>query len=138
MLLQLSGSKKALLLPPSAAATARLFPSLHPGYRQTQLQPTMVLNGSAKESPAPTDAAVKLGKQALVVELYPGDVLVLPPYWMHRMEVTGTPAADKGGNSAVPPIGCATPSVVVAKCNYCVTRLFVVAGMVSQRRCRGG
>jgi hypothetical protein len=37
---QLHGRKRASLLPPSRASQARLFPSLHPGYRQAQLDIT--------------------------------------------------------------------------------------------------
>jgi hypothetical protein len=107
---QLHGRKRARLLPPSAAAKARLFPSLHPGYRQSQLDISEPGLRELSEAAAAAGgsgggatkvkvaaAAASLRAEAIEVVLSPGDVLVLPPYWLHAMEALGGEAEEEGG-----------------------------------------
>ena len=104
---QLHGAKRLQLLPPSAAAKAHLYPSLHPGYRQSLLDisaPALAGFNSSSSSQSrrgaatvPTAkaarAALELAASALTVTLWPGDALILPPYWLHSVE-----ALTEGGH----------------------------------------
>lgn len=99
---QVHGAKQFKVLPPSAAAKAHLYPSLHPGYRQSLLDISATalagLNSRASQSNRGSaaqakgaKAALELAESALTVTLWPGDVLILPPYWLHSVEaLTGT------------------------------------------------
>lgn len=101
---QLHGAKRFQLLPPSAAAKAHLYPSLHPGYRQSLLDisaPGLAgFNGSSSQSrggavTVPTAkaarASLELAASAVTVTLRPGDALILPPYWLHSVEALTEP-----------------------------------------------
>ena len=109
---QLQGSKRFFLMPPSAAEALYTFPRLHPSYRQAQLDLTLSMDSSrdrAMLEPFPRmkrllQAAANTPVGALVVDLEPGDVsaarlplrrrirrsntgglqvLYIPPYWFH-------------------------------------------------------
>jgi hypothetical protein len=102
---QLHGAKRLQLLPPSAAAKAHLYPSLHPGYRQSLLDisapalagPAGKQGAAAAGHAKPTAAALKLAASALVVTMQPGDTLILPPYWLHSVEALGSNATAADG-----------------------------------------
>ncbi|XP_062517999.1 HSPB1-associated protein 1-like [Corticium candelabrum] len=70
------GRKKFILMPPSEYSTLRLYPFIHPYYRQSQVN----VSGDGANS----------NMQALTrrqeVVLYPGDTLYIPPYWFHQVE----------------------------------------------------
>ena len=109
--IQLHGAKRVQLLPPSAAASAHLYPSLHPGYRQSLLDISHpALNGSGGTSNGNEGgdryeaAAEKLAASALEVVLHPGDVLILPPFWLHSIEAIAD--EDEDGEGGVASLAC--------------------------------
>lgn len=82
---QLQGSKRFLLAPPSAAHSMWLFPSIHPSYHQSQHAPHVygpLLAGirplSFVNSSVEADALSQLQSAAYAVVLHPGDVLYIP------------------------------------------------------------
>lgn len=79
--LQLSGRKRFVLYPPSAWTRLYLFPRMHPSWRMTQVDFEAFDAGSF-----PLAGALR-GRSALEVVLSPGDVLYLPPYWLHTVSV---------------------------------------------------
>jgi hypothetical protein len=89
---QLHGTKRFFLMPPSAAIALYTYPRLHPSYRQSQVDLTMRSNDPRLASTFPrmaelvksTRIGTGAGKlDAMVVDLEPGDVLYVPPYWFH-------------------------------------------------------
>ena len=80
--LQLYGRKTFVLLPPSEAPKVQLFPWAHPGDAHTQLP--------LEDHPA-MEALLSSGwgdlhtLNASVAHLRPGDVLYIPPYWLHHV-----------------------------------------------------
>ena len=98
---QLHGAKRFQLLPPSAAAKAHLYPSLHPGYRQSLLDisaPVLAGYNNSSSSGRAARATLELAASALTVTLWPGDALILPPYWLHSVEAL---TATGGGVASV-------------------------------------
>lgn len=73
---QLIGRKTFFLNRPEDLTTARLHPRLHPSYRQSQC----LLDQPCEEY----DRAI--AERTIVAALHPGDVLYLPPYWLHRVQ----------------------------------------------------
>jgi len=71
MFAQISGCKRFLVYKPSQIASSKMHPLLHPRNRQSQLDGHKTLENDNLE--------------AYVADLYPGDVLYLPPYFMHRV-----------------------------------------------------
>jgi hypothetical protein len=70
MYVQLSGHKKFLLLPPGRMRELQVFPFLHPSYGQC---------GAAMEGlPGPR-------RDWLEVTLRPGELLYIPPFWLHEV-----------------------------------------------------
>eukprot|EP00035_Acanthoeca_spectabilis_P005440 m.113617 g.113617 ORF g.113617 m.113617 type:complete len:615 (-) comp13028_c0_seq1:17-1861(-) len=69
-LIQLAGSKRVTLVPPDKHLKMKLFPSLHPGYRQSQRR------DRPKAGVAGAEAAT----------LRAGDALYIPPMWFHRTD----------------------------------------------------
>eukprot|EP00965_Chrysotila_dentata_P214136 6188051-Pleurochrysis_carterae.AAC.1 len=63
---QLHGTKRFELWPPAASEQMQPYSFLHPHFRRAQRIPKF-----------------HFGKQ--VIELVPGDVLLLPPFWWHRV-----------------------------------------------------
>ncbi len=80
-LVQLHGTKRVLLAPPSALALARSFPFMHPSYAQCR--------NLLGELPLELLAAAG-GVEAT---LRPGDVLYLPPMWIHETYTDGDSVA---------------------------------------------
>eukprot|EP00939_MAST-03C_sp_MAST-3C-sp1_P005398 g5398.t1 len=68
-LAQISGVKRLLLAPPNSFD---MFPEAHPAHRQIQ----------------PLDAKRKIDSYPDVFEavLYPGEMLYIPPYWLHHVD----------------------------------------------------
>jgi ribosomal protein L16 Arg81 hydroxylase len=72
---QLYGHKTFVLSPPYAVEKLYLYPSLHPSFRQSQVDfehPDHGLFPNFHDVPA------------VVVTIKPGDTLYLPPFWFHR------------------------------------------------------
>lgn len=78
VLVQVSGVKEVRLLPPSALQDVYIYPSLHPGYRQSQV-PNVSGGGDAVRFPGfPAE-------QMATVILRPGEALYIPPFWLHQV-----------------------------------------------------
>jgi hypothetical protein len=69
--LQVFGRKRFEIAPPDMVRDCKPFPKFHPHARQ------------CRESP----------RSMLVVDLNPGDLLYLPPFWLHRVESLDTSAS---------------------------------------------
>ena len=104
---QLRGTKRFFLMPPSAAIALYTYPRLHPSYRQTQVDLTMRSNDPRLASTFPRMAELvkssRLGTgagklDAMVVDLEPGDVLYVPPYWFH---LAMTPPAPERSSASL-------------------------------------
>jgi hypothetical protein len=81
-----------LLAPPSSFTYTGLYPSLHPYFRQTPLDvyndESDSLLSSLASSSSPSSGRSLVGQRVPVlyeVTLNPGDVLYLPPFWLHRV-----------------------------------------------------
>ena len=106
---QLYGRKRVLLYPPAQHAALHVFPATHESYRQSQV-PFEHEHGDAADDDAdgggggggggarsawkrpPVFARFAADAEAWEVVLEPGDVLYIPPYWFHRVEVGGRTA----------------------------------------------
>lgn len=77
--IQLVGTKRFLLAPPSAHSELNLYPWLHPLgiFTSRPQQPSL----STQPPPHPAEAAALV--DAVTADLGPGDVLYLPPLWFH-------------------------------------------------------
>lgn len=75
---QIVGYKRWTLFPPTAADEVYPFSSLHPHYRQSQVDFAAPLDHAHYPR-----AAGARGSQVVVA---PGEVLFVPPFWFHRVE----------------------------------------------------
>ena len=84
VLVQVHGVKDVLLLPPAALPDVYICPSLHPGYRQSQVKGVSA-GGDLDNYPGfPMHLAQR-------VRLHPGEALHIPPFWLHHViSVTDT------------------------------------------------
>jgi ribosomal protein L16 Arg81 hydroxylase len=73
---QLIGRKTFLLSPPRELDKLYLYSSLHPSYRQSQVDFV---------APNVTQFPNFYNVSAIKVTLEPGDMLYLPPFWFHRV-----------------------------------------------------
>lgn len=87
VLVQLHGTKRVTLWPPSAAAALCVYPDTHARARKSQLH--LELDGPARASPADVPRA------AYDEVLRPGDALYIPPFYFHHVAVLAD-AADGG------------------------------------------
>jgi hypoxia-inducible factor 1-alpha inhibitor (HIF hydroxylase) len=76
---QISGQKHFLVFAPDSAQELKVYPFFHPRDRQSQLPDSGPTGMNATARAAPWEAT-----------LSPGEVLYLPPYWLHRVEAVGT------------------------------------------------
>ena len=67
MYVQIAGVKRFLLLPPDSHASREFYPFLHPSYAQCR--------NRLADSPS---------GHVMEVTLQPGDLLYLPPFWLHE------------------------------------------------------
>ena len=74
---QLIGEKRFRLLPPQHLSEVYLHPALHPRYRGSQL--SNLSDVDRRKYPL-------FKGQPLVVTVKPGEVLYLPPMWLHQVE----------------------------------------------------
>ncbi len=81
LFLQVRGRKRFLLIKPSDAVAHRvpMYPSSHPCHRASPIDPTAFLLSSAPEM------ANVVAQEAL---LEAGDLLYLPPFWLHHVITT--------------------------------------------------
>lgn len=82
---QISGEKNFLVFAPDLASELKLHPFFHPRDRQVQLpdRGSAGINGTAGGSAA-------LAIAPFEATLNAGEILYLPPYWLHRVEAVGT------------------------------------------------
>ena len=82
---QVHGRKRFFLAPPSAAAHLRLYPTLHAYPRQSQVNPiqgtTVDVTGLDPATRCPPGETWCWDS----VDLEPGDLLYLPPFWFHQV-----------------------------------------------------
>ena len=84
VLVQIAGTKRVWLLPPSELPNLRMYPSLHPRYRHSQLP----AEGAAPAASPPHACDVYANVQH--VDLQPGQALYIPPFWSHSVETFQT------------------------------------------------
>lgn len=85
---QIRGRKRFILFPAAQHGNLYLFPRIHPSSRMSQVD--LQKQGA---SSAVFERFAKAAPHALTVELSPGDVLYIPPYWFHYVEVTSEETA---------------------------------------------
>jgi hypothetical protein len=112
---QLHGKKRIFLWPPSSAPALYLFPELHPRSRKSQLQfYTSNRVGESLNTSADFRRERALGPPT-EVELEPGDMLIIPPYWIHHVvadsAVTISANAFLHGSSAAEEFAAALQSL---------------------------
>lgn len=83
MFVQVVGRKAWTLFPPTQWRSLYLFPALHPSYHQSQVGYLDVDSPLATTSPA-LHPQFK-DNRAITVTLDPGDMLYIPPYWVHEV-----------------------------------------------------
>eukprot|EP00808_Paulinella_micropora_P025686 g57093.t1 len=81
--IQLYGAKRFLLFPPNASTTFKSYPFLHPSFGQSQVALTEGPPGLVSLSDALSSANEAV--EAYEVVLQPGDVLYIPPCWLHQV-----------------------------------------------------
>lgn len=67
-----------LLAPPSVHHDMALYPSMHPSYHQSQLEPDVYSSVFANISNSTDERLNNIRKAAFAVLLQPGDVLYIP------------------------------------------------------------
>eukprot|EP01052_Picozoa_sp_SAG31_P005305 SAG31_NODE_231_length_19768_cov_9.498170_3_plen_506_part_00 len=100
ILVQMQGTKKVILLPPSAAAALGTYPRTHPSHRQARFDLTVPLDERSiahstfqQEFPR-LQQVLQNGRKsrgllgAMVATIQPGDVLYIPPFWFHLVIVS--------------------------------------------------
>ena len=98
VVLQVTGYKTWILLPPSWLPRLQLYPKLHIRHRQSQLPLTdielatiaEVEEGSAEVCQANASASWR----PLRVDMRPGDLLYIPPFWAHEVLAAGEPVEE--------------------------------------------
>uniref|UniRef100_A0A6B2L6Y7 JmjC domain-containing protein n=1 Tax=Arcella intermedia TaxID=1963864 RepID=A0A6B2L6Y7_9EUKA len=73
---QIYGKKKFILSPPEEYKKLNLYPKLHPGQRESQIDWN-------KEN----EEGITITAEEII--LSPGDLLYIPPYWFHRVYAVG-------------------------------------------------
>jgi len=85
---QLVGSKRFYIMPPSDIPAVYMFPMLHPRSRDSRVEwaPNVT-------HPTPVDGfpMFNLINEVLVADLSPGDVLLLPAMWLHQVVALDSP-----------------------------------------------
>lgn len=80
---QLRGRKRFYLFPPQHLTDFYFFPKGHPHHRQTMVEPWRIEDITAL--PQFPNLRKAFGK-ALVANLGPGDILYIPPFWIHYVQ----------------------------------------------------
>lgn len=82
---QVAGRKRVVLIPPEIQQGIRLYPSLHPGYRQSQrLHGDYMVSQNSSSSIKSTIKTLSLPYFDFVAE--PGDIVYIPPFWFHATQ----------------------------------------------------
>lgn len=92
----LQGAKRFYLLPSARWRETYAYPLLHPSYGQCQVNLT-----APDQTAYPTARPLHEHPDALVVDLQPGDLLYLPPFWIHEV-VTLAPSVSVNFWSDIP------------------------------------
>lgn len=104
---QLNGTKQFTLAPPASFRECGVFPALHPRHRQ------------ARRHVSPLDATGEcLPQGAVVATLSPGDVLFIPPLWLHTAQALTCvmPQAPLRGSVMLTPRCCIRSDAVSVSC----------------------
>ena len=109
MFLQLIGTKKFTILPPCAIDALPLYPDLHVRARKSQFTLSQIAKGTLKksnldfslhdfffisDSTEDSSTETRRLRSLLEVQVSRGDVIYLPPYYVHRVEVMSKSAAS--------------------------------------------
>ena len=112
---QIYGTKRFVLWPPTSHAEMKLHPTRHSRHRQSQLDglptatasttPATATTSSSASAATDTAAAISAseaaaaaaaasGARSLSVELRPGELLYVPPFWLHHVTATSALSAS--------------------------------------------
>ena len=112
---QLSGFKRFVLFAPSEHRALHTFPFLHPSFAQCQatlpnidrLLPEQRFHNQLAGLEIPADDSLS---PALVADLGPGDLLFLPPFWLHEVISISPPSEIFDANGK----GCGTSGASIS------------------------
>ena len=93
MYVQVHGKKRFVLFPPTATRYLYLFPKIHPADRSTQVDFDASLE-EIQESFFDFDPEEWVEDGVVTVDLVPGEVLYIPPYWFHHVAPVGPIGAE--------------------------------------------
>jgi hypothetical protein len=82
IIIQVQGLKRFILFSPESELY--MYPSIHRSYKQSQVRFEKKDDDNNKDGNFPKS----YGLNAKVVDLQPGDILYIPPYWNYRQEST--------------------------------------------------
>lgn len=87
IIIQVQGLKRFILFSPESELY--IYPSIHRSYKQSQVHFESIDNNNNNNSSNKIRKFPKsYGLNAKVVDLQPGDILYIPPYWNYRQEST--------------------------------------------------
>ena len=92
-LVHAAGPKRVLLAPPSDAHRLQLYPRAHPSLRSSPVDLRLDWPSLLSERPLLRNVTF------LEAELQPLDVLLIPPFWLHFIEVGPQPTTDQGAHA---------------------------------------
>lgn len=96
MFVQLIGTKRFTLLPPCFIDALPIYPDLHVRARKAQIPLSQISELAKNKTIGDLKFPLhkKLSTRMLEVDVEPGDVLYVPPFWIHRVQVTSSAAAS--------------------------------------------
>eukprot|EP00466_Bigelowiella_natans_P011354 jgi/Bigna1/132731/aug1.18_g7439 len=90
MYTQISGRKRFRLFPPHDYSNVYLYPRVHPSTRMSQILVWVYRHSSGTKIFLLFLKKTQMGEKIkLAFTLEKGDVLYIPPYWLHQTEVAG-------------------------------------------------
>lgn len=101
LLYQAQGSKRVWVFPPHASADLVLYPLTSPGSRSAQNKTFNALAAASLHSllDDANEQARRVHPDAKVIDVHPGSVLLLPPWWFHLVCVTSTTSTHSTPNN---------------------------------------